>query len=637
MRLDEKLLFSDFTFGFELEGILNSETAFYDTLRDNYDSEDILDGLKEYLDKVFEVKDISSSGIHVDGSIRTDDYYYGGDEEDVDYDEDEDYEDMDDDQQRAYRMRHFYTERDRGSDYDQPFEYSSAVYNCTPKNLQMIINALGKLVRNDDIYTNPSCGFHTHIHFKDMTERDMIWIYCKMVTDPDFLSTFASLKSGAKEIAKMFYGGWAGFSELKELEDRIKNEKWKQVLDLLSTSKWRAFRIHPQGTLEWRGPRDFLNYGRIDYIKDYFMLFLNLLTHVKDYQDSKTISTNNGNMSRDDFFKNLEASSQRRIGQGDAEFIYDDGSYHGSNSGGSIRYKKERKPSSGRDITRASIIKLLNSFFNNPKKMIGMILNKEDLMREIMGVIYEDSSILVSLKAPSSALFIDKFFETLKTYSMEEQNTVVEILMLLTPIRDYIIDEMINNDMVYLIPKMFLLDKLENIKSITKFVNIIKTMKSSEHSFHHLSKDEMANRLRDILVRLAGAISVNTLPDNMKVLSPLFNSETIDVLTPSVVIVGITRCLFNSNLSTYLKDGLMDTLFGLKDDISKLLKENNFEKQWNNMIFRESIKDKRLYIGLMTRKLNKKEVYVLSYEIPNFLDKLNDLPEYIKNIYLERN
>ena len=236
-RLDEKLLTSEFTFGFELEAICNDSHICYS-----------IDRIKEYIDDEL-VKGVDStqakklagkSAIHQDSSVH-------GDVEDSDYDEE------DEDRERE----------------ELSFEYGSPIFPCTPFWFNKVVKTLRSMI-NNGFYTNDSCGFHHHLHFNGMTERDMVWIYCNLSMDDEMYNKFGSLEGVDGYDYNLYSNQWASRTAMKDLKAAVEADNWEGVLSELNTNKWRAFRIHPQGTLEWRGPRDFMNRGNIDNINLFY-------------------------------------------------------------------------------------------------------------------------------------------------------------------------------------------------------------------------------------------------------------------------------------------------------------------------------------------------------------------------------
>ena len=259
--LEETLLTNDFTFGFELEAIVSGYSSVLDSVRDYFDSDDYdmddadsdsTEVLKDYFDSFLygqfnshrTNKNISGdSRVHDDSSVQHNDADTDG-----------------------------FT-----------FEYSSPVLKANPENFARVIHLL-KQMKKDGIYTNNTCGFHHHIKFNGMTPQDLVWIYCNLATDAGIYEQITKFKD-----YDFYDDHFASFRDIDELGVALINRDFEKALEYITNEKYRAFRIHPQGTLEWRGPRDFLNGDNFDDIVDFYKLFNILIRRIKLYMDSKTL------------------------------------------------------------------------------------------------------------------------------------------------------------------------------------------------------------------------------------------------------------------------------------------------------------------------------------------------------------
>ena len=133
------------------------------------------------------------------------------------------------------------------------FEYSSPVIQYTPKNIKMVLNCLDKLPELH-VVINRTCGFHTHISFKGITRGDICWFMASSVAN-DTYKNF--LKMGRTCFYKQPYASAHFLNEAKEYLNGGYMNRFAQTI--VTNDKYRSMRIHPQGTLEWRGPRTFLN------------------------------------------------------------------------------------------------------------------------------------------------------------------------------------------------------------------------------------------------------------------------------------------------------------------------------------------------------------------------------------------
>ena len=191
----KSLLKSDFTIGFELEGVCDSKEI---------EDRDIL-GSK--FDEV-----LGNGNMHRDGSLRLN--------------------------------------KNNGG---FTFEYSSPVINYTPYNINKVVSFLDSLPKYG-VSTNRSCGFHTHISFNNISKDDALWFMF-------YLCATGKIREFDKLGRTLLYNrSYASNQFIDNIIRNIKDSRISNALNyLVSNEKYRSFRIHPQGTIEWRGPRTFLN------------------------------------------------------------------------------------------------------------------------------------------------------------------------------------------------------------------------------------------------------------------------------------------------------------------------------------------------------------------------------------------
>ena len=67
----------------------------------------------------------------------------------------------------------------------QSFEYSSTVYKFNAKNLKMLKEFFNNLPYYE-MGVNETCGFHTHISYNGITEKDAIWIVSQIACNPEW-------------------------------------------------------------------------------------------------------------------------------------------------------------------------------------------------------------------------------------------------------------------------------------------------------------------------------------------------------------------------------------------------------------------------------------------------------------------
>ena len=178
---------------------------------------------------------------------------------------------------------------------DYAFEWATPVMEFTPSNISNCIKGLDWLMQND-YYTNETCGFHVHLSFPNISEQDCIWIISKLAVDEDMRETLSAGVAGCD-----FYNeDYAEIDFLINLGESIKEGHFEGLAPVFTTEKYRALHIHPQGTIEWRGPRDFMNqYTNNKPIYEFFKLLHSFVMWISKAISSKDID----GISKDNYFK----------------------------------------------------------------------------------------------------------------------------------------------------------------------------------------------------------------------------------------------------------------------------------------------------------------------------------------------
>lgn len=233
--LNEKLLVNEFKFGFELEANIENERKYSDATYDKVHSI-----VKQYFP--------NAERPYSDGSVDPD--HRGG----------------------------------------ADFEWPSPVLSFTPETIKKCVTFLADLPKYG-IYTNKTCGFHVHVSFPAMEPNDIRWIVFQIGLDEDIQNTilhFHEMNFFDEEYAKRGYLG--AISGIVEDSNLNRSEKIDQLRYWLTTEKYRNLRIHPQGTLEWRGPRNFLEREDLTVIKDFFLLLWKFISWISKAVQNKVVA-----------------------------------------------------------------------------------------------------------------------------------------------------------------------------------------------------------------------------------------------------------------------------------------------------------------------------------------------------------
>jgi len=281
----EKLLASEFTFGFELEAKLDPYKTLIDKKSDGWafftkfcETENIPFDYRK-LKTYGELKDILSDFVF-DNEDMDDDTFTEVMEKVLSF------EDVKEIAKKQFNFNDYFKNKkyvvapSKGFTYDgsldsEGFEWRSPVLKFTP---DCIIECIGFLqdIKNTFIIDN-QCGFHTHIAFNGITPDDAMWLELKLAMDEDERNEITELvlytDPAAEEYEPIDYSNRFASSEyLEKLSSAITDKNYEKVASLLTNEKYRALRIHPQGTMEWRAPRGFLDEDvSTNYIKSFFL------------------------------------------------------------------------------------------------------------------------------------------------------------------------------------------------------------------------------------------------------------------------------------------------------------------------------------------------------------------------------
>lgn len=561
-QLDEGLLTSDFTMGFELECYISEDSPIYDEVTDNryynYDSDDsddenryVMDNISDFITRKLKTIDnvsipdetMGHSGAHEDSSVN-----------------------------------------DRNDYRDISVEYSSPIIPCKPIWFNRIIKTL-KYLMNNGVYVNNTCGFHHHLHFKGMDERDMVWLYCNIATDPEIHRDFSSLN------------GWyldddtyASYDKLNDLGNAIIDRNFDEVLSLLNTHKWRVFRIHPQGTLEWRGPRGFLEEGT-NSIKDFYKLFIKLIGKITTYMDSKVVV--GSTVTKDELFNGLTNAVENAELTPTLEFLRHDESYDSN--------KKMNYISKIGKVSEESMKKFANAIAKNPMIIYTLIMddnNKVGKFIDSMMVSYSgETSFKKALKKLNTMNkvtpeFIAHFF---KVTDINEMDRYIKLLL------ECGYHEYINKDVI----ARFLEDSDAISTLYFRLETIIEnqipiSIKTIEKAL--LKEAQMDGFNYDDFVRWF--ISTNRLQ-----LSPQVITKILMFMTQSVVIKGFDYTLPRNNES-------------LKK-ISNIVTSANMVNDWNNMVKQLVRKDCDMY-KLFVGEKTLKDIFMMVKMNPMVKSRLSD-------------
>ena len=572
-RLDEKLLTSEFTFGFELEAICNDSSICYD-----------IDNIKDYIDEQL-TKNVTKeqrnklgghSDIHQDSSVRGD------------------YEDNGDDDY---------------SNEEMSFEYGSPIFPCTPYWFNRVITTLRNLI-NNGFYTNDTCGFHHHLHFNGMTERDMVWIYCNLAMDSETYDKFSSLQGADDREYYLYSNQWARRDAMKDLKAAVNAENWEGVIEQLNTNKWRAFRIHPQGTLEWRGPRDFMNRGNLENINRFYKLFNQLIAKIRKYMDLNVLTDTN--ITKKEFFQHLTDAVDEMSDKPDMEFI---SHTEGYDSGTTLKYKTDKRGV----ITPETINNLIKRFKNNPTLFVNLINDNPDSIDFFLQIITKKNGlydIMFSVR--------DKYL-TNDSIDFEEKKYFIENL--LEELKNYC-----SSTKLGAFVKDFNLSKYD-AKLAVKALREVSSISAFKELLRFVLKESPQNlKIKDLEKAVYSLLTNSVYLDS--VLKVLLQRQYVNILGESYII-RILLWALNACVSTGSRiDGYSSMIPITVNKIKNVVKADGSDKNWDLVISQLINNGSDNLLAYMIKKPSRDHIAKWAARNPHLRSELDsDLRDDDTNLY----
>jgi len=172
------------------------------------------------------------------------------------------------------------------------FEWASPKMPFNPKNVEKMYQFL-KGLPELGVYTNDTCGFHVHMSYPDIDIINARWLICCMALDEQLYNMMTKLVVNDEKTLR-FNGYYASGDFFDEIKRYVINGDMRSLNRVLSGDKYRVARIHPQGTIEWRGPRAFLDSQNPEIIKKFILQLYKVVNTLGRYAEKKEITTSNG-------------------------------------------------------------------------------------------------------------------------------------------------------------------------------------------------------------------------------------------------------------------------------------------------------------------------------------------------------
>lgn len=306
MLYTEEYLASQFTFGFELEGWVKNLRAFneFQNFANNY-FKDIPGKIKTLDDPWREEMSVAGDTEECDSCNGTGFYKIcnnceGKGCEECDFTGGEICEECEG----------IGFKRIRNEEY--VFEWGSPIFNLTMENIKLILNFLDKAFELS-FETNITCSTHVHIGFPDKTQidKDMFWVLLNIINEDDE----ETIKNVSKFKKFNFVNiSYASIDYIKRAKYILMNEGSDGLLDVINfiynNNKYRILRIHPQGTLEWRGPRNYMNSQNRQIIREFFLTKLYpFIKKISKFLDTTEITIKGKIISKKEIYEMLDTKT----------------------------------------------------------------------------------------------------------------------------------------------------------------------------------------------------------------------------------------------------------------------------------------------------------------------------------------
>lgn len=262
-------------------------------------------------------------------------------------------------------------------DYDDtPFEYASPVMPVNVATFQKIISFF-KEHNGKEFYVNESCGFHHHISYPGITMEDVVWIMSKLSLDTKMIEKLKYFEE------YKFETGWSNANYLDNLREAVENFDFNSIVRYCNTEKYSLINVHRQKTLEWRGPRGFLEDGNTENIVAFYQRVWQFIKWMTDVLDEKEI---NG-MDRDNFSDQVRAA----LGNSDRYNTL-------------TNYKSDKKEPD-KKMSSQTLDKIYREVIQNPKRLLDFV-NSPIPLEQIIQIMYNKNRLgtrIVTLNNESDA------------------------------------------------------------------------------------------------------------------------------------------------------------------------------------------------------------------------------------------
>lgn len=499
----ERLLTNKFTFGFELEGFCRDEKLqkFQEDLDTTFGK-----GGNFHDDCSLELTGVTSDnqGNAIgdnDVIVRyTDGEYFIGDSA-----LQEEWYESDYNRSEQEDLESFLNEQNMSPIYTTSFEYSSPVLDFTPANIKKIWEFMERnLGANKTFFTNASCGFHHHISFEGITGEDAAWILSQIAMDNkaiDLLDHLEDEKNSYGINKYIFSGDYSKDEYLGELRNAIEQFDFEKIVSYLNTEKFSLLNNHRNKTLEWRGPREFMDTNDINLVKKFYQQLWKVIRLFSQKLDLKEI---NG-MSKENYMKGLAEVNKGRVFRFYPNFKLNGNHLLDDDSLQNLCNKIVENPNillslvDDKRICDQVIQKLFN--MNKLRKTIEMI-DENKIPQTIYDLAYKYIPAVMAYKASEDALFRTSMRTILRLKDARygiDSSSLPDIINYVVP---KVNKELFNTEEFYYHNKLDLIQKshykLASYLMDTLDEGQIDDLMQRVFSFHDMSKEDLCKFIESV-------------------------------------------------------------------------------------------------------------------------------------------
>ena len=546
----ERLLTNKFTFGFELEGFCRDEKLqkFQEELDTTFGK-----GGNFHDDCSLELTGITSDnqGNAIDNDeviVRyTNGEYFIGDSA-----LQEEWYDSDYNRSEQEDLESFLNEQNMKPIYTTSFEYSSPVLDFTPANIKKIWEFMERnLGANKTFFTNASCGFHHHISFEGITGEDAAWILSQIAMDDkaiDLLDHLEDEKNSYGINKYIFSSDYSKDGYLVELRNAIKEFDFEKIVSYLNTDKFSLLNNHRNKTLEWRGPREFMDTNDINLVKKFYQQLWKVIRLFSQKLDLKEI---NG-MSKENYMKGLAAVNEGRVFRFYPNFKLNANHLLDDNSLQNLCNKIIENPNillslvKDKRICDQVIQKLFN--MNKLRKTIEMI-DENKISQTIYDLAYKYIPAVMAYKASEDALFRTSMRTILRLKDTRYGINSAALPDIINYVVPKVNKELFNTDDFQYSYKLDLIQK----SKYKLAAYLIDTLSESQiddlmgrvFSFHDMSKEDLCKFIESVPDSVK---NTKTFADNIaiEVLKRPYLIKYIDEMSPYMLVSIMAKASSNN-------------------------------------------------------------------------------------------